>query len=127
MSLMSNKQDWEEMGELDPVGAIRGISIVKGTFSDWDEFFLCGEQEIAEVMKTAAELGWNKEAGEALDFGCGLGKLTRALGKRFRLAYGLDISESMISKAVTLSKDVSSNCKFIVNPYGDLRIFSDSF
>lgn len=126
MSLMMNKQDWEELGKLDPVGAIRGVPIVKGAFSDWDEFFLCGEQEIGEVMKIAGELGWQREGGEALDFGCGLGKLTRALGKRFRMAYGLDISEAMIVKAQALSKDIV-NCKFVVNPHPDLRSFPDQF
>jgi ubiquinone/menaquinone biosynthesis C-methylase UbiE len=124
MSLMKNKQDWEELGELDPVGAIRGVPIVKGSFSDWDEFFFCGEQEIGEVMRTAGDLGWQGDAGDALDFGCGLGKLTRALGKRFRMAYGLDISEAMIVKAQALSGD-SVNCKFVVNPRPDLRLFPD--
>jgi ubiquinone/menaquinone biosynthesis C-methylase UbiE len=124
MSLMKNKQDWEELGELDPVGAIRGVSIVKGRFSDWDAFFRCGEQEIGEVLKIAGELGWQRKAGEALDFGCGLGKLTRALGKRFRMVYGLDISEAMIVKAQALSND-SVNCKFVVNPRPDLRLFPD--
>ena len=48
-----------------------------------DRFFATGEAEIAEVLAVADGLR-PVARGRALDFGCGVGRLTRALGMRYR-------------------------------------------
>jgi ubiquinone/menaquinone biosynthesis C-methylase UbiE len=124
VSIAKLKDDWEELSRLDPVGAITGVVNWSGSFSDWERFFAGGEREIADVMKRAADLRWQGSHGAALDFGCGLGKLTRALSKHFTQVYGVDISEAMTAKAQELLADVT-NCRFVTNSRPDLAIFPD--
>src|SRR5687767_8439812 len=77
-------REWDELAELDPYWAI--CTAPDKRFGRWDreEFFATGEREVAEVLATAAELGLPRRHGAALDFGCGLGRLTRALAGRFQ-------------------------------------------
>jgi ubiquinone/menaquinone biosynthesis C-methylase UbiE len=95
----------------------------------WDEesFFSTGDAEIAHVLGAVERLERPLERGVALDFGCGVGRLTRALGRRFDRAVGVDISEVMVARASRLNRDVGA-CEFRVNTALDLAQFeSDSF
>lgn len=49
----------------------------------------------------------------ALDFGCGVGRVTQALATRFKRCYGLDLSEGMIEAARELSGGRHPNCVFL--------------
>jgi SAM-dependent methyltransferase len=96
---------------------------------DWDEddFFATGAQEIDEVMDYTAHLGLRPAADAALDFGCGLGRLTRALGQRFNTVVGVDIAEPMVARARTLNRGFP-NCTFVHNVRPDLSVLdSESF
>src|SRR5438132_9346267 len=92
MVLQKHKRDWEELGNLNPLW-----SILTG-HREWDvnEFFLTGEQEIQAVMERAKLMEYPRTHEKVLDFGCGVGRLTRALANYFPQCYGVDISESMI-------------------------------
>jgi ubiquinone/menaquinone biosynthesis C-methylase UbiE len=92
---------------------------------DSDEFFATGEVEIDEVMRKAAQLGHPQGRERALDFGCGLGRLTRPLAARFDECVGVDISEGMVRGARELNADVPA-ASFVVNPADDLRIFDEA-
>jgi len=72
----------------------------------------------------AAELGWDGPSECALDFGCGVGRLIRALSGRFNECIGVDISERMLEHARRLNADRPS-CRFLVNRRSDLRPFAD--
>jgi SAM-dependent methyltransferase len=96
---------------------------------EWDEqeFFATGEDEIAEVLAYTESLGLDVGGGDALDFGCGLGRLTRALSDRFEQVVGIDISSAMVARAEELNGD-RRGCRFVVNKHPDLRDFdSESF
>lgn len=125
MSLNKHKQDWEELGKLDPLWAV--ITAKKGKYGNWDldEFFQTGEEEIAMLMENTERLGYPKERGSALDFGCGVGRLTRPLAGYFTECCGIDISESMIAKAEDLNALIP-NCKFLSNQDEHLKIFPDN-
>lgn len=123
MQLRSQQTDWDHLAELDPYWAI--LSDSSKRFGEWDrgEFFESGKAPIHALMEKAADLGHPVGRGTALDFGCGVGRLTRALAEHFDQCVGVDISEQMISEARRLNSDVS-NCTFTVNvedslPYGD--------
>ena len=91
------------------------------------EFFATGEAEISEVLKIADDLGEPVRRQRALDFGCGVGRLSRPLAERFRECVGLDISEGMLKLARELNDD-RQNCRFVVNASPDLEQFeSGSF
>lgn len=59
-----------------------------------------------------------------LDFGCGVGRLTRAFAEHFELVIGLDISDRMITLANQLNS-AFSGCQFLVSEAQDLRRFPD--
>ena len=122
-TLAKHRQDWEELAAVDPLWAILASPEARGGRWELDEFFATGEQEIAEVLDTAGRLGYPQQHDCALDFGCGVGRLTRALGVRFREAVGLDIAEEMIRLARELNED--RNCRFELNARSDLAAFDD--
>ena len=121
-----HKHNWEDLAELDPLWAI--LSFSEYRFGKWDtvRFFKTGDEEISKVMQACLQLGYPKETEYVLDFGCGVGRCTRALAKYFKQCYGVDISENMIAKANELNSSIS-NCTFTVNYEADLRIFSDDY
>jgi len=121
MELQKHKQDWEELGRLHPLASVMSNK------NNWDikEFFLTGESEIQGDMEHAMRLGYPKKRDTVLDFGCGVGRLTRALSRYFTQCYGVDIAESMIVKAKELNELITGRT-FIVNSEPHLRIFSDN-
>jgi len=123
-SLNHHRQDWEDLGALDPYWAILAHPTRK--FGKWDveAFFRTGEEEIERVMQASRRMGYPREHELALDFGCGVGRLTRALARHFRRCYGVDISESMICRAKELNQSIQ-NCEFMVNTESHLGVFPD--
>lgn len=121
-ALRKVKRDWEDLANLDPLWAI--LIDPERQYGRWEtnEFFLTGQQEIARVMATAQQLGYPGEREVALDFGCGVGRLTKALSKFFQRCYGVDISEGMISRAKELNRSVA-NCEFVLNTEETLSMF----
>lgn len=122
-TLAKHRQDWEELAEVDPLWAILASPEGKGGRWQLDEFFATGEKEIADVFDTADRLGLPKQHDLALDFGCGVGRLTRALAGRFREAVGVDIAEEMVRLARELNQ--GGNCRFELNARSDLTAFDD--
>jgi SAM-dependent methyltransferase len=123
--LDSERQAWEEIAGEDPFWAVLSFPGQKHGRWDVERFFETGEREVAGVMRRAERLSEPARRKRALDFGCGLGRLTRPLAKRFDTAIGLDISEKMIVRARDLNAGVSG-CEFRINPWPDLRDFPDS-
>lgn len=125
-SLEKHKHNWEDLAELDPLWAI--LSFSEYRFGKWDtgQFFKTGDEEISKVMEDCLQLGYPKGKECVLDFGCGVGRCTRALAKYFKQCHGVDISENMIAKAKELNSSIS-NCTFTVNYEEDLRIFSNDY
>jgi SAM-dependent methyltransferase len=102
------------MGAMDPLWGV--LSLAEGRFGAWDreKFFETGEREIAALMQAIEPLNRPARRSLALDFGCGVGRLTRALRTRFERAYGVDISAPMIEQAKELNADIPG-CEFITN------------
>src|SRR5687768_9687456 len=105
MSLQRHKQEWEEMATVDPLWAI--ASDPSRRYGRWelDEFLATGEEEISAGLQTAQDLGFPKSWERALDFGCGVGRLTRAMSNRFGGCIGVDISSEMVNRASELNAD----------------------
>lgn len=98
MSLDQAKDVFERWGRDDPMHA---VLTRKGYEGEWDAeaFFRRGREEIDGVMARLDELGLEPARDRALDFGCGVGRLTQALADEFREVVGLDIAASMVEAA----------------------------
>ena len=101
--MKSGTRDWEEMAAIDPLWAI--ISVPEKRFGNWEinEFLRTGQEEISRLMQSAAELALPQQRRRAIDFGCGVGRLTRALRDYFPECCGVDISTGMLQKARELT------------------------
>ena len=124
VQLEPHKRNWEDLAEVDPLWAILSNSQRQHGGWDLDEFFAAGEREVAGVMDTLQRLQLRIGDKTLLDFGCGVGRLTRAFASRFQTCYGVDISERMIEGAERLNKDYT-NCQFHLNTVDNLRLFPD--
>lgn len=126
ISFTRHQQNWEELASLDPYWAV--VSLPEKRYGRWDraEFFATGRAEIERLMGYAERLGYPRGRVAALDFGCGLGRLTRVLAMHFEMCWGVDISSTMIAQASRLSADVF-NCQFVLNEHDHLKRFDTSF
>ena len=94
-----HRQQWEALGRVDPYWAAFSGPDRKG--GRWDEaaFFASGAHEIRAALERAASLGLDPKRGRALDYGCGVGRLSRALAGAFAETVGIDFSSSMLEEA----------------------------
>ena len=120
-------QDWNDLGRVDPLWAILSDPSRRNHGWTLAEFFNTAEGEVSDILDTARELGRPLAPKRALDFGCGVGRGTRALATRFDECWGIDISDVMIGEAKRLNGDLT-NCHFVTNVEPTLRSFpSGSF
>ena len=105
--LQELREVWSKLGREDPLWAVLSRSDKRGGRWDADEFFATGRIEIDIQMQMLAGRGWPKERGLALDFGCGAGRVSRALAAHFDRVIGLDVSASMLDTARRLNADVA--------------------
>ena len=93
--------DWETLARQEPFFAILTEErFLRDQMSDGDReaFFASGEADIAHLFSLIAGFaGFTPES--ALDFGCGVGRLTRALSKRLKRVAGVDAAPSMLRLA----------------------------
>ncbi len=122
------KNTWDHLGKVDPMWAILTADPAKlGHGWDKDEFFATGRNEIDALVDELQTRGIAVKFGAALDFGCGLGRLTQALARHFERVTGVDIAPSMIEGARHFNA-FGERCDYVVNDRPDLRLFeSGSF
>lgn len=120
--LQKLKENWELLGEQDPMWAI--LSDPSKKDGKWDPvaFFQSGVEDIRLLMDEVHNFPFTLQDGIALDFGCGIGRLTQALCKYFKRCYGVDISSSMLSGAARYNH-FGNSCRYLLNSAADLRWF----
>ncbi|MGE5323780.1 MAG: class I SAM-dependent methyltransferase [Actinomycetota bacterium] len=126
-SLQQLQKTWEGLAQSDPFWAI--CSDPERRQGRWsrEEFFATGKHEIDCVLECVRSLELAIDRGApALDFGCGVGRLTRALAAYFPECHGVDISPTMIRLAEEFNQDMPQ-CKFLVNKRRDLSNFEDGY
>ncbi len=125
-TLAALKGDWESLAKKDALHAILTDATRKGRGWNLDEFMATGQVEIGTVMRHLEELGCPPDfSGEALDFGCGVGRLTQPLAQRFASCVGVDISATMIQKAEALNQH--AQCRYLVNSGSQLPFAAGRF
>jgi ubiquinone/menaquinone biosynthesis C-methylase UbiE len=115
---------WEKMAQEDPLWAVLSETDKRRGRWDWEQFLETGVQEMSEVMAYAASIMPDLRHDLALDFGCGVGRLTQAMSGHFDKIVGLDISASMIEFAKR--EDLSQGkCEYVLDNRTNLERFSD--
>lgn len=91
---------WDQRAKQDP------FYYVESSFWDGniDNFFALGEERAKLIIDThIAKLIPNTLNASALEIGCGVGRFSRALAKRFGSVIAVDVSEEMVRKARELN------------------------
>jgi SAM-dependent methyltransferase len=125
MDLEELQANWDKFGKTDPLWSIITAPSKRGGRWDADEFFATGCREIAAVMAYVQSLGVVLRKGRALDFGCGVGRLTQALCAYFAACDGVDIAPSMIELARRYNK-FGEKCRYHLNEVPNLSLFADN-
>jgi 2-polyprenyl-3-methyl-5-hydroxy-6-metoxy-1,4-benzoquinol methylase len=116
---------FEDFGREDPMYAALSRSGCDRNRWDPDAFFERGRQEIDELFVYLGGLGLDVGHERALDFGCGVGRLTQALAPRFADVVGVDIASSMIEGAKRYNR-FGERVRYLVNVSGDLGFAGDA-
>ena len=99
------REDWNERAR----AAAFHYILSEREFRVPEDFFRTGEEDyetlVAPVLR---KLGFDPSGRVAVDVGCGAGRITRALARRFGHVYGLDVSDEMLKVASTFSRDLAN-------------------
>ena len=102
-----HRQDWEDLAGVDPLWAVLGDPALRG--GGWEArraaFYQSGRDEVAGVLREAETAGCSIDRASALDFGCGVGRVTLALGDVFARVVGMDHSAGMIEQAAAAVRE----------------------
>ena len=103
-SIEAAREYWNHHANRDPLWAV--LSDSSKTDRRWDlpSFMQTGEREISLLFHELDELNLAVSRHAAVDFGCGVGRLTQALARRFGSVLGLDVSSEMIRLARQVNK-----------------------
>lgn len=110
------KKDWDERAKQN---AKHYIMTEKPEWS-LDDFFASGEAHIQQFVDPFLKRYGITKPGHVLELGCGIGRLTKSLSKRFEHVDAVDVSLEMIKEAKRLLGSIG-NIRFLVNNGKDLR------
>jgi SAM-dependent methyltransferase len=125
MQLTALRRHWERLGKHDPLWAVLTHPDKRGGRWQVEEFFQSGVAEIDGVLARAIAMGLAVPRARALDFGCGVGRLTQALARQFERADGVDIATAMV-RAAGEHNAFPERCHYHLNPRDDLALFADA-
>lgn len=118
------QKQWNALGQKDPLWAVLTRPEKSGGRWDHPSFFETGVQEIEKVLETARSVAPIR-FGTAVDFGCGVGRLSQALASRFERVIGIDIAASMIDEAIRLNR-FPGRCEYVHNASANLTVLPDA-
>jgi SAM-dependent methyltransferase len=101
-------RSWHQFGEEQPFWSVLTAPEYRDQPEDVaiDRFFASGKAEIERFVKALARLDQRLEGRRTcLEYGCGLGRVTRHLAPHFDRITGVDISAAHLSKARALAED----------------------
>ena len=86
------QRDWDGLATHNAFGAIlRDPAHIRDPWST-NAFFATGDADVDVILTAAARHDLPHRFGRALDFGCGVGRLSRGLAKRFDEARGVKLN-----------------------------------
>ena len=124
MGLDHVKRTFDRLGREDPLWAVLTSRGKRHNRWDPEEFFERGRKEIDDTLDYLHGLGIRYGRGEALDFGCAVGRLTQALARHFARVVGVDISQEMLERAREYDAHPDS-VRYLHNTRPDLALLAD--
>lgn len=114
---------WENLAQADPLWAILSAPDKSGRRWDLDEFFETGRREISLLLYRLRQLDVAYDRAAALDFGCGVGRLTQAMAESFDSVIGVDAALTMVRLADSLNR-YPGRVRYVHNDAPDLGILA---
>jgi len=124
MRLDPIRNTFEKLGNEDPLYGVLTLKRYRHNRGDPEEFFATGVRQIDGVIAHLASMD-RAVGGRALDFGCGVGRLTQALAVHFDAVVGVDISSTMLEKAREFNRH-GDRVLYEHNVREDLGLFPDA-
>src|SRR5215475_14713724 len=94
---------WKKLGEIDPYYSVLAHPRFRAAATEGEirrEFFMSGENHVESFFAIIREtLDPEFAPRRALDFGCGVGRVTIPLARRVEQVVGVDVSDSMLIEA----------------------------
>jgi SAM-dependent methyltransferase len=125
MDLRDLRDTWNELGHRDAMWAVLTGPLEGRRVWDREAFFRTGVEEVGAVLARAAALGAPPRTGRALDFGCGIGRLSQALAGHFQQVDGVDIARSMLEQAREQNR-AGDRVRYHLNEDDSLALFPDA-
>lgn len=122
-----NAKTWEGLAQEDALWSILTDDEKAGGKWNIEAFFAAGENEINTVfnyLETNNFLPENRQ--KAVDFGCGVGRLTRFIAQRFSHTTGIDVAATMVAQAKKLNADLGDKIDFQHNLKANLDLLENS-
>jgi SAM-dependent methyltransferase len=113
---------WDDLARYDPLWAILSDPAKAGRQWDLPRFLETGRREISLLLYQLRALGLAVERRAALDFGCGVGRLSQPLASHFGQVVGVDVSAEMIRLADAINQ-YPDRVRYVCNVRDDLEIF----
>ena len=125
MRLWLARRHWNLFAKTDPYWAVLTEPDKQGQRWKIDEFFETGRNDVRATLQRVREVlpDW-RPAGDALDFGCGVGRLSQALASHFDRVTGVDISREMLAHARRHNRH-GERVTYIENTEPSLARFAD--
>src|SRR5438552_18194119 len=101
--LAASVADWEIFAQEDPLWAILTHPLKQGGRWSLEEFLATGEGDVTRLIHALQRLAEPVTREAALDFGCGVGRVTLPLARRFARVVGLDAAPTMVVQAERLN------------------------
>jgi SAM-dependent methyltransferase len=122
---LTDSQDlWDGHARRDPLWAILSEPTKKGGRWDTERFFQTGVAEISHILYHLRLRQITIVRRRALDFGCGVGRLSQALAPYFARVDGVDVSPAMVGLARSCNRH-GERVTYHANDRPDLSVFPD--
>lgn len=118
------KEDWDDLAVMNAAWFIAPSPLVSNRQWDMAEFYQTGKDNLSHDLRLIDQAGIRIGSGAALDFGCGLGRMTQPMAAVFSPCYGIDISAEMIARARACNMH-GDRCRYVVNTRDDLGVFDN--
>jgi ubiquinone/menaquinone biosynthesis C-methylase UbiE len=117
------QKDWNEFARIDAKWSILTYPAKKFNLWEDSDFLKSGEDEVKSFIKLLNDYHIHFVGKVALDFGCGIGRVTQAFSSFFDEVFGVDLSQEMVDQAKAINK--KNNVIYIQNSSSRLDMFHD--